>query len=94
MTVDPCASLMICPAYLDEDGKEPCLLPAEVEYRYVVQSTGGPMEAAKIRCLSGHWFNGPMAFLTLHQRPRTEEADGPPQRPTAPSREKPSRVRV
>jgi hypothetical protein len=54
-----------CPAYMDHDGATRCGLPAEVEYRYTLNSSDGPLEGAKIRCLAGHWFNGPIASLTL-----------------------------
>jgi hypothetical protein len=40
-----------------------CGLPAEVEHRYTVTSTDGPLESAKIRCPRGHWFNGPLESL-------------------------------
>lgn len=53
-----------CPAYMDDDGAARCGLPVAVQYRYVVESTGGPLENAKIRCPRGHWFNGPVEFLT------------------------------
>jgi hypothetical protein len=53
-----------CPAYMDEHGAIRCGLPAAVEYRYTCESTGGPMESAKIRCPRGHWFNGPIESLT------------------------------
>lgn len=53
-----------CPAYLDEDGARRCGLPAEVRCRFTMRSSGGPFEAAMIRCPSGHWFNGPIEFLT------------------------------
>jgi len=53
-----------CPAYLDEDGARRCGLPAEVRCRFTVRSTGGPVEAAMIRCPSGHWFTGPIESLT------------------------------
>jgi hypothetical protein len=53
-----------CPAYLDEDGAQRCGLPAEVCDRDTMRSTGGPIENVKIRCPSGHWFNGPIEFLT------------------------------
>jgi hypothetical protein len=56
-----------CPAYLDEHGAARCGLPAEVEYRYTVGSTDGPLESAKIRCPSGHWFNGPIESLIWDQ---------------------------
>src|SRR5215471_3005780 len=39
-----------CPAYLDNDGAIRCGLPAEVEARYTVNSTDGPLESAKIKC--------------------------------------------
>lgn len=53
-----------CPAYLDQDGATRCGLPAEVSHRFIMRSTDGPMESAKIRCPVGHWFNGPIEFLT------------------------------
>jgi hypothetical protein len=53
-----------CPAYLGEDGAQRCGLPAEVRYRFTMRSSDGPVEAAMIRCPSGHWFNGPIEFLT------------------------------
>ncbi len=53
-----------CPAYMDEDGAERCGLPAEVTSRFIMRSTDGPVESAMIRCPAGHWFNGPIEFLT------------------------------
>ena len=53
-----------CPAYLDQDGAQRCGLPAEVRSRFVLRSSDGPVEAAMIRCPSGHWFNGPIESLT------------------------------
>ncbi len=53
-----------CPAYLDEEGAVRCGLPAEVRCRFVMNSTDGPFESAMIRCPSGHFFNGPIEFLT------------------------------
>jgi hypothetical protein len=53
-----------CPAYLDENGAVRCGLPAEVSCRFTMSSTDGPLECARIRCPVGHWFNGPIAFLT------------------------------
>ncbi len=58
-----------CPAYLDADGSVRCGLPAEVESRYIAGLTGGPLESAKIRCPQGHWFNGPVEFLTWDKHP-------------------------
>ena len=53
-----------CPAWLDEEGAVSCGPPAEVSCRYTMPSTGGPVESAVIRCPVGHWFNGPLEFLT------------------------------
>ena len=63
------AMFLECPAYLDTDGPTGCGLPAEVEARYTMRSTEGPLESAKIRCLRGHWFNGPTALLTIREKP-------------------------
>ena len=54
-----------CPAYMDSHGAKRCGLPAEVEDQYTVQSSDGPLISMKIRCLVGHWFNGPLESLTL-----------------------------
>lgn len=58
-----------CPAYMDETGSVRCGLPAEVEDRYLLRSTGGPLEGARIRCPRGHWFNGPVESLALEVPP-------------------------
>ena len=63
-----------CPAYLDRHGALRCGLPAEVEDRYTVRSSDGPMESARIRCPRGHWFNGPIESLAL---PRVEARPAP-----------------
>ena len=59
---------MDCPAYMDKHGAVRCGLPAEVERRYAVRSSAGPVESAKIRCPRGHWFNGPVESLTWDKR--------------------------
>ena len=64
-----------CPAYLDRDGALRCGLPAEVEDRVTMPSTGGPVEILKISCPAGHWFNGPIECLTRHAAPPA--ASGP-----------------
>jgi hypothetical protein len=56
-----------CPAYVDEHGAARCGLPAEIQVRYTMQSSDGPLESAKIRCPSGHLFNGPIEFLTWNK---------------------------
>ena len=65
------ASMMFldCPAYMDKSGSVRCGLPAEVQGRYQMSSTDGPLESARIRCPRGHWFNGPVESLTLEERP-------------------------
>jgi hypothetical protein len=52
-----------CPAYLDGGGALRCGLPAEVQDRVTMGSTGGPVEILKIRCPAGHWFNAPLGSL-------------------------------
>jgi hypothetical protein len=65
------ASVMFvdCPAYMDKAGSVRCGLPAEVEGRYLMRSTDGPLESARIRCPRGHWFNGQVESLALEERP-------------------------
>jgi len=58
-----------CPAWLDANGASRCGLPAEARSRYTATSTDDPVECARIRCPVGHWFNAPIAFLTLEPVP-------------------------
>jgi len=62
------AMLADCPAFLSHDGSARCGLPAEVEARYTIRSTDGPLESVKIRCPRGHWFNGPVESLDIPGR--------------------------
>ena len=62
-----------CPAYLDRRGTVRCGLPAEVEGRYTMTSTDGPLESARIRCPEGHVFNGPVESLTWVPSDRVEQ---------------------
>jgi len=62
--------LVDCPALLGRYGADRCGLPAEVEARYTIRSTDGPLEGAKIRCPRGHWFNGPVETLGAPESPR------------------------
>jgi hypothetical protein len=62
-----------CPAYLDRQGTVRCGLPAEVEGRYTMTSTDGPLESARIRCPEGHVFNGPVESLTWVTSDRVEQ---------------------
>jgi hypothetical protein len=62
--MDSQAMFLNCPAYLDSDGAARCGLPAEVRARYIIRSTDGPLESARIACPRGHHFNGPVEYLT------------------------------
>jgi len=50
-----------------------------------VASTDAPLESAKIRCPRGHWFNGPIEFLTWKKCP----AAAPPATAAAPQQPAP-----
>jgi hypothetical protein len=65
-----------CPEYLDPRGAGRCGLPAEVEARYVMGSTDGPLESLRIRCPRGHWFNGPIESLTWDKRQTAAPSGG------------------
>ena len=60
-----------CPEYMDRHGAARCGLPAEVQYRYIMQSTDGPLESVRIRCPRGHCFNGPLDSLTWNKAAST-----------------------
>ena len=68
LLMDTDLTFLDCPAYMDGQGEARCGLPASVEYRYTVMSTGGPLESAKIRCPRGHYFNGSIEALTWGKR--------------------------
>jgi len=65
-----------CPAYLDEQGHVRCGLPAEVKRRFIMRSTGGPLESVMISCPAGHFFNAPIEFLRLETHPGTARPPG------------------
>lgn len=69
LPMDASTMFLDCPAYMDKSGSVRCGLPAEVQGRYQMSSTDGPLESARIRCPRGHWFNGPVESLTLEERP-------------------------
>jgi hypothetical protein len=52
-----------------------CGCRAEVRDRAVLESTDGPVEHAKVFCLSGHWFFLPVADLDDRDR-NTEQPAG------------------
>jgi hypothetical protein len=58
-----------CPEPMRDRGGIRCGLPAEVEYRYTIESTSGRLDSAKIRCPRGHWFSGPIESLTRDKAP-------------------------
>lgn len=62
--MDSCITFLDCPAHLDRAGSQRCGLPAEVRCCFVMRSSDGPLESVMIRCPAGHWFNGPIEFLS------------------------------
>ena len=80
--MDSHAMFLNCPAYMDKVGATRCGLPAEVEYRYTMNSTDGPRESAKISCPRRHHFNAPIEYLTLPEQPIATAASASP--PPAP----------
>ena len=81
--MDTSVMFVDCPAYMDDHGAVRCGLPAEVVRRYLAGSSNGPLESAKIRCPAGHWFNGPVGFLTLDTAVSHAQAK-PAMRPSSP----------
>ena len=67
--MDSYLMFLTCPANMDNNGAARCGLPAEVHYRYTMNSTDGPLESAKISCPRGHHFNGPIEYLTVPEQP-------------------------
>jgi hypothetical protein len=53
-------------------------LPAEVQVRYLMDSTDGPLESAKISCPRGHHFNSPIEYLTVPKMPATAARSASP----------------
>jgi hypothetical protein len=84
--MDSNAMFLNCPAHMDKSGAVRCGLPAEVEYRYTMNSTDGPLESAKISCPRRHHFNGPIEYLTLPEQPAATAASAG--RPSARGRSK------
>jgi hypothetical protein len=72
------ASVMFvdCPAYMDVSDSVRCGLPAEVGGWCTLRSTDGPLESARVRCPRGHWFNGPVEFLTCLHQGRSRDGAG------------------
>ena len=49
-----------------------CGAPAEVLDRFVLESTDGPVDHAKVRCVHGHWFL--LSLRTLERARRSVHA--------------------
>ncbi len=49
---------------------------AEVEWRDVMESTDGPVEHAKFRCVQRHWFLLPVAVLERSRQPVETQHSG------------------
>ena len=49
---------------LDLVGCPECDAPAEVVDRFVLPSTGGPVEHVKVQCVSRRWFTVPVERLS------------------------------
>ena len=46
-----------------------CASVAEIRWRAVLESTDGPVEHARIECVSRHWFLLPVASLDAKVHP-------------------------
>lgn len=55
-----------------------CGQTAEIEDRHVLDSTDGPIEHARVRCLDGHWFFTPVDKLTSAALGQAQPAAAPP----------------
>ena len=44
-----------------------CGETAQIEERHVLESTDAPIEHAKVRCVTGHWFFLPVALLASRE---------------------------
>jgi hypothetical protein len=56
-----------------------CGAPAEITDRFVLESTDGPVEHARVDCAGGHWFL--LSVATLY-RSRRRQSGPPAPRPT------------
>ena len=83
--MDNNATFIDCPAYMDEHGAVRCGLPAEIQWRYTMTSTDGPLESARIQCPRNHWFNGPIESFTWkkHSGPTSKDRSIPQARSQA-----------
>jgi hypothetical protein len=54
-----------------------CELPAEILDRFSLNSTDGPVEHLKIRCLGGHWFTPCALDVQTFSGPVPQAAPGP-----------------
>ncbi len=58
-----------------------CAEPARTLWRAVLESTDGPIEHAKIRCIRGHWFLLPVASLDRSERAVSAQPSNESRRP-------------
>ena len=56
---------------------------AEIEWRAVLDSTDGPVEHARVRCVRRHWFLLPVATLKGAGAPRAETVRQSQSRPSS-----------
>ncbi|MPZ88164.1 MAG: hypothetical protein GEU81_08840 [Nitriliruptorales bacterium] len=63
----PAIALTSCPA---------CGSPAEIQSRFVLESTGGPIEHVKVACVQRHWFVMPSDALCWARRVAPTTTDG------------------
>jgi hypothetical protein len=54
-----------------------CGRPAEVIDRFLLQGTDGPVEHAKTRCITGHWFTTPAGYRAPGAASRAAPAHAP-----------------
>ena len=55
-----------------------CGNAAEILWREVLESTDGPIEHAKVRCVAFHWFVLPVAHLATPQVPARRRLEWAP----------------
>ena len=66
----------------DKTGCPECGNTARVEWRFVLESTDGPIEHCRVRCDHGHWFMLPVSMLS--RRAGAPDAELHPQEWVAP----------
>lgn len=54
-----------------------CGRPAEINRRMILESTDGPIEHSRLRCIAGHWFMMPTGMLATPPEIPTGPAEAP-----------------